>query len=90
MDFGNALKEAKNGKKIYRNGWNGNGMFVVYQKGYPEGIPCNKQTAEAWDMKEGDNFICNPYLQIKCTNGSHSMWVPSINDVLANDWFIEL
>lgn len=90
MDFGNALKEAKNGKKIYRKGWNGVGMFVVYQRGYPQGIPCNKQTAETWGMKEGDNFICNPYLQIKCANGSHSMWVPSINNVLADDWFIKL
>jgi hypothetical protein len=63
-------------------------MFVVYQKGYPDGIPCNKQTAEAWNLKEGDLFVCNPYLQLKCADGSHSMWVPSINDVLACDWSI--
>ena len=63
-------------------------MFVVYQKGYPEGIPCNKQTAEAWGMNEGDLFVCNPYLQIKNVNGSHSMWVASINDILADDWEI--
>ncbi len=51
-------------------------MFVVYQKGYPQGIPCNKQTAEAWGLNEGDLFVCNPYLQIRCVDGSHSMWVP--------------
>lgn len=86
MDFGEALKHLKCGNKLTRKGWNGHGMFVVYQKGYPDGIPCNKQTAEAWGMEEGDLFICNPYLQIKNVNGSHSMWVPSINDVLATDW----
>lgn len=66
----------------------GKGMFVVFQKGYPDGIPCNKQTAEAWGISEGDLFKCNPYLQIRCVDGSHSMWVPSINDCLAEDWVI--
>lgn len=86
MDFGTALNMVIAGKKIYRSGWNGKGMFVVYQKGYPDGIACNKQTADAWGLNEGDLFKCNPYLQIKCADGSHSMWVPSINDVLAKDW----
>lgn len=48
----------------------------------------NKQTAEAWGISEGDLFKCNPYLQIRCVDGSHSMWVPSINDCLAEDWII--
>ena len=88
MSFGAAVHLLKQGYKVARKGWNGKGMFVVYQKGYPEGIPCNKQTAEAWGMNEGDLFKCNPYLQIKQVNGSHSMWVPSIGDVLAEDWVI--
>ncbi len=88
LTFGLALEAMKKGLKVCRPGWNGRGMFIVYQKGYPQGIPCNKQTAQAWGMKEGDLFICNPYLQIKQVNGSHSMWVPSIGDVLAEDWQI--
>ena len=88
MDFSDALRAVKDGKRISRIGWNGKGMFVVYQKGYPEGIPCNKQTAEAWGLNEGDLFICKPYLQIKNADGSHSMWVPSIGDVLGDDWVI--
>lgn len=86
ISFGIAIEMLRAGKKVARNGWNGKGMFVVYQKGYPSGIPCNKQTAEVWGLNEGDLFKCNPYLQIKCADGSHSMWVPSINDVLAEDW----
>ncbi len=88
MTFGLATEAAKKGHKIARAGWNGKGMFVVHQKGYPQGIPCNKQTAEAWGMNEGDLFICQPYLQIKNVDGSHGMWVPSINDTLAEDWMI--
>ena len=65
---------------------------VIYTKspikGYPNGIPCNKQTAEAWGMNEGDLFKCNSYLQIKNVDGSHSMWAPSVNDCLAEDWIV--
>ena len=88
LTFGLAVEALKKGHKLARKGWNGKGMFVVYQKGYPQGIPSNKQTADAWGMNEGDLFICQPYLQIKNVDGSHSMWVPSINDVLAEDWEI--
>ncbi|MGL5437661.1 MAG: DUF2829 domain-containing protein [Lachnospiraceae bacterium] len=86
--FGEAVSRLKRGQRVARKGWNGRGMFVVYQKGYPDGIPCNKQTAEAWGLNEGDLFVCNPYLQIKNVDGSHSMWVPSIGDCLAEDWVI--
>lgn len=89
LTFGNAIEAAKQGFKITREGWNGKGMFVVYQKGYPEGIKCNKQTADAWGMKEGELFKCEPYLQIQMVNGSHAMWVPSVNDVLSEDWQIK-
>lgn len=86
INFGQALEKVKSGEKIFRLGWNGKNMFVVYQKGYPDGIPCNMQTAKAWGLNEGDLFKCEPYLQIKMVNGSHAMWVPSINDILAEDW----
>lgn len=88
MNFGQALENVKRGKRIARKGWNGKGMFVVFQKGYPQGISCNKQTAEAYGINEGDIFIVQPYLQIQNVDKSHSMWIPSINDCLAEDWMI--
>lgn len=87
-DFGWALRQVKAGWAIARTGWNGKGLKVIYQKGYPQGIPCNEQTAKAWGMKPGDLFKCEPYLQISTVDGSHAMWVPSIRDVLATDWMI--
>lgn len=86
LDFSQALVYLKAGQKLARTGWNGRNMFVVMQKGYPNGINCNKQTAEAWGLNEGDLFKVNPYFQIKNVDGSHSMWVPSVGDILANDW----
>ena len=88
MNFGIALELMKKGCKVAREDWNSKGMFAVYQKGYPDGIPCNRQTAEAWGMNEGELFKCNPYLQIRQADGSHSMWVPSVGDMLAEDWVI--
>ncbi|MBO0423851.1 DUF2829 domain-containing protein [Enterococcus plantarum] len=89
MKFEQILPFLKEGKKVFRTGWNGRGMFIVRQKGYPEGISCNRQTAEAWDLSEGDLFKDNPYLQIKNADGTHEMWVPSIGDIFAEDWEIK-
>mgnify|MGYP003581806136 CR=1 FL=1 len=36
--------------------------------------------------KTRDLFRVNPYLQIKNADGSHAMWVPSIGDLMAEDW----
>lgn len=88
MNFGQAIEAMKNGKRIMRLGWNGKGMFVVYQKGYPDGIPCNKQTAEAYGYAEGDLFKCRPYMQMRCADGTHQMWLASQSDILADDWMI--
>lgn len=88
MNFSVCLDMLKQGYRMTRKGWNGKGMFVVLQKGYPQGIPCNKQTAEAWGLNEGDLFKCNPYFQIRGADGSHSMWVPSVGDLLAEDWCV--
>lgn len=86
MNFSEALDLLKQGSKLQREGWNGKGQFVVMQKGYPEGIPANKNTREAWDLKEGELFVVEPYLQIRTTRNSHAMWVPSISDLFAEDW----
>ena len=86
MNFGQAIEAAKGGARITREGWNGKNMFVVYQKGYPNGIPCNKQTAEAYGMEEGELFVVRPYLQMRCDDGSHQMWLASQSDILADDW----
>ena len=86
MDFGDALRAMKAGRRMTRAGWNGKGLSVVYQKGYPQGIACNAQTAKAWGMNEGELFKCEPYFQISTVDGSHAMWVPSVRDCLADDW----
>lgn len=88
MNFGLAIEAAKKGAKITRRGWNGKGMWVVYRTGYPDGIPCNKNTADAVGIPEGSLFKVRPYLQMKCVDGSFQMWLASQSDILADDWEI--
>lgn len=83
MNFGLAIEAMKKGKKVTRKGWNGKGMYVVYRTGYPEGIPCNKNTAEAIGIQEGELFIVRPYLQMKCADDTFQMWLASQSDILA-------
>lgn len=89
MRFGEALRMARHGHLIARLGWNGKGMAVAYQPGYPEGIPCNKNTSKTWHIPEGTLFKCRPYLQLRCADGTYQMWLASQSDILADDWYIE-
>jgi len=88
MDFGYALNALREGKKVFRSGWNGKDMYVVLQKGYPNGIPINKNTSEATGIPEGTVIKFLPYLMMKTVDGSFVPWLASQTDILADDWFI--
>jgi hypothetical protein len=82
MTFGAAVENIKRGKKIARAGWNGRGMFVYYVPGGD----FKSMTDVAKSL--GDTVHYNPYMAIKNVNGTVSTWVPSVNDVLSEDWCV--
>lgn len=86
MDIGEALRAAKASARIARPGWNGRGMWVVYQRGYPDGIAINANTAEATGIPEGTVCVFRPYLMLRAVDGSFVPWVISQSDALAEDW----
>jgi hypothetical protein len=88
LTFSQALNYLKTGDKLARAGWNGNGMYVVYQKGYPDGIPINKNTSEATGLPEGTVCRFLPYLMLKTVDNCFVPWLASQTDILANDWFV--
>lgn len=88
MNFSQALEQVKIGLKIQREGWNGKGMYVVYQKAYPEGIPINANTAEATGLPVGTVCRFLPYLMMKTADGAFVPWLISQTDALAEDWNI--
>lgn len=85
FNFGGALTALKLGKKVARTGWNGKGMFVYF---VPAGAyaPCTP-IAETLINEEG-RVEYNPYFAIKNVNDRISTWVPSVNDCLAEDWYV--
>lgn len=85
MNFGKAIEDLKNGYAVSRHGWNGKGMFVYL-------VPANSYPAQTDVAKAhyGDGALVpyNAYLAIKNVDGTVSTWVPSVNDVLAEDWMV--
>ena len=102
MDFGGALQALKASFHVARDGWNGHGLYVTLQDGYPDGIAINGNTAESTGLPEGTVAAFAPYLMLyrpaynefgrTGQGGSHPAsfvpWVPSMGDVLAEDWRI--
>ena len=86
MDFSDALRQCKAGYRISRSGWNGNDMYVVHQKGYPDGIAINANTAEATGIPQGTVRRFLPYLMFCTAQGDFVPWLASQTDLLAEDW----
>lgn len=88
FEFEDALIDVKAGKRIARAGWNAAGQWVVLQKGYPEGITINANTAHATGIPEGTVCRFRAYLMLRTADGSFVPWAPTVSDVLADDWGI--
>ena len=85
LTFGDALQALKAGKRVARVGWNGKGMFVYYVRA--AAYLAQSEAAKAY-FGENAYVPYAPYLALKGVDEKVSTWVPSINDVLAEDWVV--
>lgn len=90
MDFGDAIRAMKSGKRVARAGWNGKGMWVAltpgssFQASMAKAGHAAKHRAE--EMGEG---IINllPHIDMRAADGSMVVgWLASQTDMLAEDW----
>ena len=92
MSFGHAIELAKLGMKVARAGWNGKGMWVIYNAG---------SAGETHAMFEGsvykkhgvDECEILPHFDMYTVNaeGRRAMlpgWLASQSDMIANDWSV--
>lgn len=86
FDFSEALRQLKSGNRVRRTGWNGKGMWVSLQRGYPDGIPINRNTAESTGLPEGTVCKFLAYLMMKTADGEFVPWLISQTDALSEDW----
>lgn len=85
-DIGWAVAGMRAGFKLGRSGWNGKGMYLVFQKAYPEGIPINQNTADATGQPLGTVCKFLPYIMMRTAGGEFVPWLCSQTDLLAQDW----
>lgn len=82
MDFGDAIKLLKEGKKLQRSGWNGKNQYI--------------EIATNISYKDTNNFIVNAEheaignkaIAFVGTSGIQLGWLASQADMLAEDWQI--
>ncbi len=83
MDFSIALTWIKEGKKVARRGWNGNGMFIFLVPGSVFNV---NRPPLLGIYPEGTEIRYMSHIDMRTADGSIVPWLASQTDLLANDW----
>lgn len=86
MDFGQAIKQLKEGNKVARKGWNGKGMWLVLMPSlYLEAGKANARTIKR--IGKDTPLDCQPYIMMWTAEQKWQPgWLASQADMLAEDW----
>ena len=90
-DIGWAVRQAKLGKRVTRRGWNAAGQWVTFSPG-TENVPAENFWApanRAFAEENGGKASVFSAMTLKNAQGMIVMgWVPSVTDLLMQDWEI--
>lgn len=95
MDFGEAIREAKQGSKVARQKWNGKNMFIVFMSGMTlppyntQGTSRKVNDRTAQFIGEDKPLNSQPYFAMY--NAQEEWipgWVASQSDMLDDDWYV--
>lgn len=87
MDFGEALRMLKNGKKVAREGWNGKGMFLWLMQPATIKKEWLKEPGIIEACGDNDTIECLGSIRMKTAdNKILTGWLASQTDMLAEDW----
>ena len=90
-DIGWAVRQAKLGKRVARRGWNAAGQWVTFSPG-TENVPAENFWApanRAFAEENGGKASVFSAMTLKNAQGMIVMgWVPSVTDLLMQDWEI--
>lgn len=105
MRFQECLDLCKNeGKKIYREGWNGKDQYVINfancelsiydedtgsEECYPMDDKDDGYTTTIFEATKINDCKILDFLLIKTQQGFITSWVPSISDIQAEDWSVK-
>lgn len=94
LNFGDAIKALKEGKKVARQGWNGKGMFIFLNEGkmiYPNMLrnPSNETPVEKIVNDREKGMEALPFIIMKTADDKFCPgWLASQTDMLSEDWMI--
>lgn len=83
MDFSDALRLVKEGKKVCRSGWNGKGMFIFLVPGST--FKVNRPPLMGI-YAEGTEINYHGHVDMRTADGQIVPWLCSQTDMLATDW----
>ena len=90
-DIGWAVRQAKQGLRVTRRGWNAAGQWVTFSPG-TENVPADRFWApanQAYAEENGGYATVFSAMTLKNAQGMIVMgWVPSVTDLLMQDWEI--
>jgi len=85
-DFSGALKALKEGRKVYREGWNGRGMWLVLIRPM---LMINVFPDYNNKSDQEEMLPTLPYIGMKTADGKFVPWLASQTDMLGTDWCIK-
>lgn len=91
MPFDGALWALKRGARMQRRAWNAPGQWVALVQRPPAiRVPMMRWTGGVTPLERevvaADDILLAPFFILHNAQGRYSTWVPSIGDLLAEDW----
>lgn len=83
MDFGQALRLLKQGKRVTRAGWNGKDMFLFLVRGSTFRV---NRPPLLGIYPEGTEIAYHAHIDMKTAQGYVVPWLASQSDMLSEDW----
>ena len=90
MDFGDAIRALKNGKRVARIGWNGKGMYLwLLPASFVKAEWCKEPHLKAIAESNGGEIECLGSIRMFTADRNVlTGWLASQTDMLSEDWII--
>ena len=88
MDFGDAIRALKEGKRVARKGWNGKGMYLwLLPAAFVKADWCKEPHLRSLAEQNGGEVECLGSIRMKTADGKVlTGWLASQTDMLSEDW----
>lgn len=83
MDFSDALREIKSGRRMTRRGWNAPGQFVFHVPGSTFRV---NRPPLLGIYESGTEVNYHDHVDLRTAQGQIVPWTPTQGDLFASDW----